>query len=308
VLPTSGQADNPFAGVKTESGNYGNANVTGSTVVFRDEEGWKFDLQACNAPDSVKSKLWSPAGETPIYIYTSAEDKWVSGHVAWYGMYESDLVKIIYDLLKQDPAASFLDLGSNIGVFTLTMALMGRPVVAVDPLYSNVQRLCMSVRAGGFRNVTIVRNPISNVREMVSLGTHKGNVGGTYVKASNISDKHRANEGVISDKNRANGGVINVHTILIDDLMEIFPFQRLIVKIDVETFEDEIITGAVKFFDIVDVRYILMEWIAHKKDGQQIIDVLTKYNMDPLHSTTKAKLDVAKFGSSWPGNVLWKKR
>jgi hypothetical protein len=73
---------------------------------------------------------------------------------------------------------------------------------------------------------------------------------------------------------------------------------------DVETFEDEIITGALTCFDIIDVRYILMEWVFHTKDGQQIIDVLTQYNMDPLDVITKAKLDLAKSGSSWPGDVL----
>jgi hypothetical protein len=80
------------------------------------------------------------------------------------------------------------------------------------------------------------------------------------------------------------------------------------MKMDVETLEDEIIAGAVTFISVVDVLYILMEWSAHKEDGQAIIDMLNEHNMHPLHPNTMLQLDLAEFGSSWPSNVLWQKR
>jgi hypothetical protein len=67
------------------------------------------------------------------------------------------------------------------------------------------------------------------------------------------------------------------------------PFRRMIMKMDVEGYEYEILTGAVRFFSVVDVHYILMEWQLHREDGhgQTIIDMLTQNNMDPLEPVRK---------------------
>ena len=39
-----------------------------------------------------------------------------------------------------------------------------------------------------------------------------------------------------------------VDAILLDDLLEIFNFKRVVIKMDVETFEANVLKGADKFF------------------------------------------------------------
>jgi len=45
--------------------------------------------------------------------------------------------------------AGLLDVGSQLGAYTLTAAKMGWPAMAVDPLLKNVKRLCRSATEGG---------------------------------------------------------------------------------------------------------------------------------------------------------------
>jgi tRNA1(Val) A37 N6-methylase TrmN6 len=91
------------------------------------------------------------------------------------------LVNLIYTLLRNDPGLQFIDLGANLGVFSLAVAKLGRKVIAVEPLSINLKRLCKSVFENEFEDyITIVHNAISDSYEKVTLGMEKGNVGGTF--------------------------------------------------------------------------------------------------------------------------------
>ena len=58
----------------------------------------------------------------------------VSGNIFRQGMWEGNLVRRIHDILKNDPDVVFLDIGANVGVFSLTVAKLGRHTVSVDAL------------------------------------------------------------------------------------------------------------------------------------------------------------------------------
>ncbi|KAJ8307256.1 hypothetical protein KUTeg_015340 [Tegillarca granosa] len=57
----------------------------------------------------------------------------------------------LLDYLKSDQNLNFIDIGANLGVFSLTVAKSGRKVLAIEALYKNVQRLCMSISDGGLQ-------------------------------------------------------------------------------------------------------------------------------------------------------------
>lgn len=75
-------------------------------------------------------------------------DQWVSGNIIRQGMWEGHLVTRIHNILKNEPDVVFLDIGANVGVFSLTVAKLGRTTVSVDALEGNVARLCQSMRDG----------------------------------------------------------------------------------------------------------------------------------------------------------------
>ena len=52
--------------------------------------------------------------------------------------WEPDLVTMVMEAMTLHPEAVFLDLGSNIGAYTLPVASMRRRVVAVDMMRDNL--------------------------------------------------------------------------------------------------------------------------------------------------------------------------
>ena len=98
----------------------------------------------------------------PIHVYTPEEDYWVSGNIIRQGMWDGILVRGIHDTLKNDPDVVILDIGANVGVFSLTVAKLGRHTVSVDALGGNVARLCRFMSDGNLSDhMTVVHNALS---------------------------------------------------------------------------------------------------------------------------------------------------
>ncbi|XP_067660594.1 uncharacterized protein [Haliotis asinina] len=266
-------------------------SLRNASVISRSNTSWAPDDGACKGDTNfVKTVLHSPAGDTPIYVHPTTEDMWVSATIIKGEVWEGDLVTQFYNFFKQDDELVLVDIGGNIGVYGLTIAKMGRKVVLVEPLLKNVKKLCHSVRDGNYTNAYIVHNAVSNTRGKVAFGSYARNVGGTYVKP------------VTSDSEET------ARTMLLDDLLEVFHFHKVAIKIDVEGHEDEVLLGADTFFSKVDVRYILMEWNTHqnKPEAKYIIEYLTKHKMAPVHPIKEHMLPLNR-SREWPGDVIWKK-
>lgn len=261
------------------------------TVISRNESGWYKMEKFCDPMAKfVRTQLRGPQ-QTPIHVYTAQEDQWVSGNIIRQGMWEGNLVTRIHNILKNDPDVVFVDIGANVGVFSLTVAKLGRHVIAVDALDGNVARLCRSVQDGKLSDhMTIVHNALSYQREKVALGTHKKNVGGTYVKKL---------EKLGLDKSGQQALIVDA--ILLDDLLEIFNIKRAVIKMDVETFEANVLKGGEKFFKNVKVEYLLMEFVSHrgKESGNFIVDFLRNHSLISENPN--------KNHATWSGEVMFKR-
>ena len=55
----------------------------------------------------------------PICIYTAVADKWVSGNLVAGGYFEGDVVGQLMRVLQRDRRLQFVDIGANIGLFSL---------------------------------------------------------------------------------------------------------------------------------------------------------------------------------------------
>ena len=183
----------------------------------------------------------------PICVYGATEDVHVSKSFILGGYFEGGIVARFVRLLRRYPDIQFVDLGANIGTFTLPAARI-TDVLAVEPYTKSMARLFKSIQLGGVeKNVSLVFNAISNERATSRLGFLPGNVGGTYVKA-------------IGTANCA--GVSCTQTILLDDLLPLMRRRRAVMKVDVEGHQPRVFTNstASKFFQIIDVPLIFMEW------------------------------------------------
>lgn len=153
--------------------------------------------------------------------------KWMpsSMHLScWLGIYEAEKAQCCCRLVK--PGAILLDLGANVGYFTLLAAGLVGPagrVWAFEPLDANVRLLKQHLVLNGVRNATLIRGAVADYCGTASFDDSLGGV------ASRLSKQ----------------GTSRVPVFSIDSLVQ----QRTIhapdyMKIDVEGAEMSVLRGA----------------------------------------------------------------
>ncbi|XP_060589275.1 uncharacterized protein LOC132744543 [Ruditapes philippinarum] len=232
-------------------------------------------------------------GNAPICIHDPELDEVISGHIIKTGTWEPNYLYTVGTVLKMNQEIEFLDLGCNIGVYTILAAQLGHKGIAVDPNRANLRLLTKSLSLGGFRDkITLLWNAVSDLRENVTLTDIIGNIGATFVETGtleNVDNEHKA------------------FSILLDDLIPLFTGKTVFIKMDVEMYELRTLLGGENFFKEVGVEYVLMEWLYHRQHdtGKDIIDFMTKYGLYPhVNAHHNTKLEPENY-QSWPGNVLW---
>ena len=89
------------------------------------------------------------------------EDAYVSTELAMGQGWEPDLVSKVMEAMTLHPEAVLLDLGSNIGAYTLPVASMERRVVAVDMMRDNLAYIKTSLAQAGLESyVEMVNNAV----------------------------------------------------------------------------------------------------------------------------------------------------
>ncbi|XP_046381296.1 uncharacterized protein LOC124152410 [Haliotis rufescens] len=270
-----------------------------TTILRWNGSGWTQLHQFCAGSLNLKrTMLKSPVGNAVIYIHDLKDDKWVSGSLKLHGLWDLPDVKVMIDNLRSDPEMGFIDIGSHVGTFSIVAALMGKKVVAVDPLVANVIRFCKSVQDNRFTDkITIFYTAISDSYKKVSFVKDIGNIGGTRIKTapSNVNTSN------VYDPNF-------IDTVRLDDLVPHIPFKRAFIKMDVEEHEYQVITSGVKFFQQIDVRGILMEWMWQKTgpNGLRLRDYLLALGFAPFRVDGSSALPIDQY-KLWPNDVLWMK-
>lgn len=244
-----------------------NSTDTIGQVITRSDSRWRINTDVCvYKEDFVLAYLKTPP-KTPIFVYSPKIDKHVSASIISRGHYEGPWVNKIHNLMKQYPKAVFIDIGSNIGMFSVTISALGYRVIAIDCLDDNVMRLCATMKSAKLSdNLTIIYNAVSDKHEKVTLGKYEGDVGGTFIKQYTQEEKKKY-----------------VETICLDDLLDIYNLEQVVIKMDVEKAEDKVLKGAYKFFQRVRVEALLMEFIKHKNSpsGQFIVNFLSNFGLEP---------------------------
>ncbi|XP_052761812.1 uncharacterized protein LOC128204436 [Mya arenaria] len=225
---------------------------------------------------------------------------WVSGSILKHHTWEWDYIVTVWNLMKQVKDMAFLDLGCNIGAFTIPIARLGRRVIAVDANKENLRMLATSLHLGGLEeNVTLIWNGVSNETKYVNLVPSERNVGGIQIKQS-------ANQNPFDKDN-------TIMTIQLDDMLTTFGSRPFFMKMDIETHEAMALGGAGKFFQEIDVRYLLMEWVHYlktndTKEGSFITDFLSENSFRPYGALDLKKLMLKDAYLTWPNDILWMKK
>ena len=118
-----------------------------------------------------------------ICCYEANRDKFISGSLLSSGVWEPYITRIFQKALLKYPNAWVIDIGANIGYYSLLGAAMGHNVIAVEPVYEHVVRMHSGIKLNGFQQqVSVVFNALSDRHENVTMTRNEDNQGGVWMK------------------------------------------------------------------------------------------------------------------------------
>ncbi len=212
--------------------------------------------------------------------------------------------------INQHPDWLVIDVGAQIGEYTLFAAQMGLRVLTVEPFYDNILRLHKASRIEKIEDkITLVQNALSDKKGETKLLQPSGNNIGGQSLLNNQYKTYRKNY-----KNK-----YLVQTILFDDLVEVLPrtneneaYKCAILKIDIEGFEPYAFQHAAKLFDVIDIKVIFMEWGTLIKESSlhneivQMVEFLVERNYT-AYGNNNQYLEPIRWGS-WPDwDITWRR-
>jgi FkbM family methyltransferase len=175
--------------------------------------------------------------------------KWVNGLRFYARKGEAGIVPNIYfklfdyedsmfllDHLKEDDL--FVDVGANVGHFSLLAASKKAKVIAIEPIPDTFRRL----------NENVVLNNFEKLINLLNIGVadKKGKL--FFTSNSDVMNK-------VSPNKTAN--TIEVEVTTLDDLL--INLNPKLIKIDVEGFEKFVLEGATKIISSPTLSYLIIE-------------------------------------------------
>ena len=238
-------------------------------------------------------------------ICIDTKDKFIGLSIERHGAWEPHIFNVMKKILDADVDRHLIDIGANIGVYTILVASRGRRVIAVEAFWENVLRLSQSIRLGKLQNqVTVIHNAVSNVYEEVTFWRPGDNPGGTHTYSKDEHPEDPVHQIIYK------GIHDSVATIQIDNLLKVIPFKKAVFKIDIEGFEAKAMIAMTGLLDTMDISHIFMEWspVAVKQQCMQIVDMLVARGYK-AHSLNLSLLPGHAWPAvrQWPHDIIWKK-
>ena len=248
---------------------------------------------------------------TPVCLHPTGVDVHISYHLKTEGLWEGHMVKILRDMLQENPELGLIDIGANIGVYSLVAAKMGHPVLAVEPYIGNIKRLQKAAQMANITDkITLLQNVISDTRGKVNLTIPYDNQGGGRVTRTG---------GKASDCKLDTCTVISeVRAILMDDLAPFASFPSAVMKIDIEGHEHVAFAYVNRLLASVRVVAIIMEWrMLRSYYGSEITVTVNKHRTHQMVLMLEARGYVpysmvtgyrhkTKYWYGWPDDIIWR--
>lgn len=204
-----------------------------------------------------------------MIFYVNSKDYVVSSELMTYGVWEKAETEFILKFLK--PGMNFLDIGANIGYYSLLSARavgLDGAVHAFEPEPGNFELLSKNISANKLKNIYPLNKAVSNKEEMKQLFLSAANYGAHSFAEGNVP------LGV--------EGSVSVSTLRLDDYWREHGRGKIdFIKMDTQGAEGDILEGAEKVLE-ESSPVILMEFWPYGLRGfgrepQTVLSLLEKY-------------------------------
>jgi len=186
-----------------------------------------------------------------VYPAHSSRDIHVSGDIVKWGAWEPNFVNGMLRALQvhADQKPALLDLGANIGAFTLAAASAGFRVYAFEPVPRNADMLMSSIRRNGLEHlVTLYPFAVSAEVGTFKMGVSNMNQGGVHHEPS------RESRGV------------QLAAVPLDRVMRPAELPVFYLKMDLEDGECRAVRGMQRLVATTDIIGVNMETHARTKE------------------------------------------
>ncbi|CAF1287762.1 unnamed protein product [Adineta steineri] len=225
-------------------------------------------------------------------------------------IWDEEGVTRILRLLLRYPHLDFIDIGANIGTYTMYAAALGRFVLAIECFALNTDRIHRAVQLANVSNrVVLVKNALyTHSGQYLRLSNHPINVGGQEL---DVVTKPKTNQQTISNQSIINDPYI-VTTITLNELVPILHARGMrgaIIKMDIEGSESFALESGSQVFDLFDIPFIQMEWFKVRgfpDRAKFLLDFFTKRGYVPQTFLCQV-LDVQRT-DVWPSDLCWTKK
>ncbi|KAK7482714.1 hypothetical protein BaRGS_00026012 [Batillaria attramentaria] len=197
----------------------------------------------------------------------------------------------------KDQRVSLVDIGCDIGTFTMSAVGWGFEALCLEAMNTSLQLVATSLRINSLESrVTMIHNAISDIHEDVAVKLRAD--GHSFVVPYEQGNKNGLIQSVVK-------------TIIMDDLIPYVRSRKVFIKIDVGGSEAKALRGADGFFQQVDVVCVLMDWTTlrkHSEDRDFVINFFNKYGFVSYAYTRKSNIQFVNVNNTtWPRNIYWMK-
>lgn len=206
----------------------------------------------------------------------------------YVGLHEYDDMAFMLHALRATDV--FVDIGANIGTYTVLAAkVVGAKTICVEPLPTTFAHLENNIHYNRIGHLVEARN--------VGLANERGNL---LFSADMDTMNH------IVDESYA-GPSVRVEVLSLDELLA--GRQPFAMKIDVEGFEQQVLSGATSTLASPNLQTIIIEINAHEqrygRAGKPALDVLRDAGFGSYTYDARARTLVASDTSSTFGNYVF---
>jgi len=174
-------------------------------------------------------------------------DTFISGALAAGRVHDPHIRQLVVKYLGGKSDAVFIDIGANLGYFTSNALAVGARTISFEPFYENAGVLMSTVQRNGWREKsTIYMNAVGYESNVVTMKSTSDKV--------NKSNMHITKSECVSstllpplDEAGRKYGIDYMESVSLDQVMlrNHQDIQRVqLMKIDVETFEMQVLNGA----------------------------------------------------------------